>query len=176
MTKTRNTWVPTILIMFCSLATYSPLAAQDSAMMGKRMERIESMRIGYFTKHLELSPTEAQSFWPVYNEFQSSLKKLKSERRARLEKAKKNFSEMSDAQIEKVVDEEIEFRQQELDLRKQYHGKFKTVLPIKKVAKLYKIENEFKMEILKHARSQRQDAGNTGGSHRGVPKRGPHGF
>ena len=176
MKKIRNTWVFTTLIMLCILAIYSQVAAQDGPMMQRRMERIETMRIGYFTKHLELSSKEAQNFWPVYNEFQASMEKLKAERRARLEEVKMNFSEMSDAEIEKVVDAEIEFRQRELDLRKKFHSKFKAVLPIRKVAKLYKIENEFKMEILRHARSQRQDAGSTRDSHRGVPKRGPYGF
>ena len=36
-----------------------------------RREEIESFRIAYFTKQLNLTPEEAKKFWPVYNEMQA---------------------------------------------------------------------------------------------------------
>ena len=55
---------------------------------------------------------------------------------------------MSDKEIEQTVDSEIIFRQKELDLQKEYHSKFKAVLPIKKVARLYQAEEQFKKVLL----------------------------
>jgi ABC-type uncharacterized transport system substrate-binding protein len=50
---------------------------------------------------------------------------------------------------EKLVDGEIIFRQQELDIIKKYHAQFKKILPIKKVALLYKAQEDYKKELLK---------------------------
>jgi hypothetical protein len=77
-----------------------------------------------------------------------------------------NFDEMSDAEIEKAVDGEIAFRQAELDIQKKYHPQFKKVLPIRKVGRLYRAEEEFKRELL----NKLQD--NKGGRRQGPPPGG----
>ena len=123
------------------------------------------MRVAFLTKHLELNREEAQVFWPVYNEYKAGLDGLRIERRTLLKEARLNMDEMSDAEMEKLVDGEIEFRQKELDIRKKYHSEFKKVLVIKKLGKLYKLETEFKMEILKQAREKRKMHGGGEGEH-----------
>ena len=65
-----------------------------------------------------------------------------------MKESKENIDELSDKEVEKLVDEEISERQKELDLQKEYHAKFKAVLPIKKVAKLYRAEDKFKRVLL----------------------------
>jgi hypothetical protein len=124
---------------------------------GKQRERIESMKIGFLTDRLNLTPEEAKAFWPVYNQYQNELEKLRKDRRAMLKNAKENSDDLSDAETEKVVDSEIAFRQNELDLVKKYNPQFKKVLPIKKVARLYRAEEEFKMELLNKLRDGKGD-------------------
>ena len=48
------------------LAVASSLFAQPE----KKKEDIKAMKIGFITNELNLTPDEAQKFWPVYNEFQ----------------------------------------------------------------------------------------------------------
>ena len=67
---------------------------------------------------------------------------------------------MGEKEIEKFVDSELTFRQSELDLLKKYHGQFKQVLPIKKVAMLYRAEEDFKRELLDRIKENRQDKQN----------------
>jgi hypothetical protein len=62
---------------------------------------------------------------------------------------------MNEKDAEKIVDGEIVFRQQELDVLKKYHAQFKLILPIKKVAKLYRAEEDFKRELLDRIRDRR---------------------
>ena len=35
------------------------------------LERLNNYKIGFFTKKLDLSSSEAEKFWPVYNEYQT---------------------------------------------------------------------------------------------------------
>jgi hypothetical protein len=130
-----------ILLLFCSIA----IVAQEKRPM---KDRVDAMKIGFITDRLNLTPEEAKTFWPVYNQYSDELEKLRKGRRENIINARENFDEMSDAELEKTVDSEITFRQSELEIVKKYHPQFKKILPIKKVAKLYKAEEDFKRKLL----------------------------
>jgi len=135
-------------------------AQPHKEMTPEEKQRIESMRIGHITTQLSLTSDEAQVFWPVYNQYQSELESLRKKRMKDRKTAMINFDEMSDKEAEKLVDDELSVRQTELDIKKKYHSEFKKVLPIKKVAKLYKAEHEFKRKLLnrfKHDRHEGRD-------------------
>ena len=114
------------------------------------------MKVGFLTERLNLTAEEAKAFWPVYNKYEDDLEALRKSRRENLMNAKRNFDEMGDRDIEKAVDNEIAFRQNELDLLKKYHPQFKQVLPIKKVAKLYRAEEDFKRKLLDMIQEKRE--------------------
>jgi hypothetical protein len=141
--------LPTLLCItwFCVSAS-----AQEN---GEKRENIEAMKIAYLTKKLNLTSEEAQKFWPVFNQFSAELDAVKSNRRKTIRNAKEDFNQLSDKDVEKVVDGDLVFRQQELDIVKKYHNQFKQVLPIKKVAMLYRAEDDFKKELLEKIKERR---------------------
>jgi hypothetical protein len=123
----------------------------------KADEKIESLKIGFLTERLKLTPEEAKVFWPVYNQFQDELEKVRRQRKEGLRNMPEEFANMSDKEIEKIVDNEIGYRQGELDLLKKYHPQFKQVLPIRKVAQLYKAEEDFKRRLLDLIMEKKRD-------------------
>ena len=125
----------------------------------EKREEIEAMKVGFLTRKLELTSEEAKIFWPVYNQYQGELDKLRDSRRKERMAAKNEMEGMSDKEIEKIVDGEITFRQSELDVMKKYNSQFKSVLPMKKVAKLYRAEEDFKRELLHQLRYKRERSG-----------------
>lgn len=139
------------MISFSALAQPGPGSGG-----GKKAEKIKTWKIAFFTEQLNLTPEEAQKFWPVYNEYESKLEELRKKRRQERRSAKDNLDEMDDKEIEALVDSEMAFRQKELDLQKEYHGKFKSVLPPRKVAKLYAAEEQFKVILLKRMQELRE--------------------
>jgi len=118
-------------------------------------EKVEAFKIGFLTKRLNLTPDEAKNFWPVYNKFQDELEKVRKQRRETFRNPQENFDDMSDNEVEKMVDTEIIQRQNELDIFKKYHPQFKQVLPIRKVALLYKTEEDFKRKLLEMIRERK---------------------
>ena len=127
------------------------IAASTFAQPEKKKEEIKAMKIGFITKELNLTSEEAQKFWPVYNDFQDKMEKLHKERKEmhKAAKGKGGIDSISNAEVEKMVDKEMLLQEKELQLKKEFHVKVKTVLPIKKVAKLYRAEHEFRKQILK---------------------------
>lgn len=120
-------------------------------------EEIESMRIAFFTRKLQLSPDEAKVFWPVFNSYTDEMNTLRKEHGKKMRSSQEKLDNMSAAEIEKLADEEIAFGQQELDVRKKYHAQFKQVLPAKKVVMLYHAEDEFKRELIGRLRDRKTD-------------------
>ena len=143
-----------LVIALCALV--GAAAAQPGRdFPGDKKEKLDAMRVGFLTQRLDLSSEEAKVFWPVYNKYSDELQALRKNRRKALMDAREEFANMPDKDVEKLVDNEIAFRQNELDIMKKYHAQFKQVLPIKKVAILYKTEEEFKHELLQKLKDRR---------------------
>ena len=132
--------------------------AQEELDPSKR-ERLEALKVAYLTQELNLTPEEAQQFWPLYNEMTQKMRSIRKEQRGNRMNAKKNFDSLSDEALAEAIDRELEFEQHELDLKKEYTAKFKRILPIKKVAKLHTAEKEFRRELLQSAREKRRPPG-----------------
>jgi hypothetical protein len=122
----------------------------------EKQEKIEAMKVAFITTKLDLTPQEAQVFWPVYNEYENKMEDIRKKRRKDLESAKETLDAMSDKEIEALVDNEMAMRQKELDIQKEYNTRFKAVLPVRKVAKLYAAEEQFKRELLKMMKEGKQ--------------------
>jgi len=131
------------VVMFCPTAYGQPPKSPED-----KREQIESLKISFITQKLDLTRDEAQSFWPVYNEYYDALQSLRNERREELRSYSERFEQLSDKEMTDMVDKQIIYRQRELDVRKKYHAEFKSVLPVKKVALLYRAEDEFKAKVL----------------------------
>jgi hypothetical protein len=135
-------------------------AAQRGPRFEENRERIEAQKIAYLTEKLNLSPAEAQQFWPVYNEFNAKREKILERTRERHRKLRMNEEGgISEEEASRLADEELVEAQQMLDLRKSYHQQFKSVLPASKVLRLYKAEDEFKRVLLERLRIRHQQRG-----------------
>lgn len=151
------------LMFFIGLGTNS-LLAQGPPPPPEAREEIETMKIGFLTRKLSLSPEEAKVFWPVYNQYSDELRELREGHRSRMRSAKED-TEVTKEEWEKLADAEIQFRQQELEVMKKFHTQFKKILPPKKVATLYRTEEEFKRELIEKIR-ERRSGGPQGSHHR----------
>lgn len=146
--------IKTLALLIVAVIISTMAFGQKHPQQGKRptKEKIKAMKIAHITNKLDLSETEAQKFWPVYNQFEAEMDKFHQARRADRKKQKTSSAELSDSELEKLVDNHLIMEQKELDTKKSYHNKFKAILPIQKVAKLYKSEHSFKKELLKKMR------------------------
>jgi len=138
----------TILTLFSA-----PLWAQPDP--DRRDERIRAFRVAIFTEVLRLTAEEAQTFWPVYNEYMDNRDKAQDELRP-----KKQLDSMNDNEVEEQIKRHLEMRQRELDLEKELFQKLRKVLPVRKIAKIPHAEREFRERLvakLQEARAKRQD-------------------
>ena len=62
-----------ILSLLCFL-TFTAFAQHD-----EKRERVKALKIAFITEQLNLTETEAQKFWPIYNAFEDNNNKLRRE-------------------------------------------------------------------------------------------------
>ncbi len=144
------------ILMTIFTCSVTMLAQPRGGRMQEKKENIEAMKIAFITQKLDLTPEEAQKFWPVYNQYSDKIQELRKKRRQDDKDAKHNLDDLSDKEIEQVIDQDLSNRQKELDLQKEYKVKFKSVLTMKKVAKLYAAEEQFKLVLLEKLKDRKQ--------------------
>ena len=141
-----------LIPIFCLMGLNS--FAQDDPSNESGKEKIEAMKISFITKKLSLTTDEAKVFWPIYNQYELDLENLRKNHK---KERQLDDSSPSDKEIERLIDSEITFLQNELDIKKKYIAQFKKVLPVKKVFMLNKAEEDFKRELLKQLKEKNQN-------------------
>jgi hypothetical protein len=120
------------------------------------LEKLNNYKIGFFTKKLNLTSSEAEKFWPVYNEYQGKknliqLEKLKLNRNFNL-----NENTLNDRELEEIGDKYVDCIVQESTLAVEFHKKLKEVLPPLKIILYYQAENQYKVQLLKELQGVKQ--------------------
>jgi hypothetical protein len=140
----------TILLGFCMLAVF-PSYGRDQDKPNKRTReekeaQIKELRVKYFNEKLALTETEQKSFWPLFDEYKAKDKALRDSFQKKYRKNEVVF--MDDKKAEEYLNALLKLKDDENALYRDYIGRFKKILPIKKVAMLPMLEKEFKKEIL----------------------------
>lgn len=152
-----KTFLHRILLGAALMALTLSGVAQDDDMPTipeERLKEIKAQKTAYITSKMELSPEEAQVFWPVYNQYDKELEALRKERRE-AHKAMRSADELTEAEAAAAIDKELASQQKELDLRKKYSGEFRKTLNARKTLMLARAERDFNRELLKRLRDRR---------------------
>ena len=139
-TAMKRVVIPVILI---SLIPVIGIRAQNP-----NLEKLNAYKIAFFTRRLNLTPREAEVFWPVYNEFQNKRSQIQHERQALNKNINQNELNMSEKEMIETGDKLIALLVQEAALAQEYHKKFGEVLSPVKVLRLYQAENQYRMQLL----------------------------
>jgi len=126
--------------------------AQDSQTKSEKEQEIKYQKIAFFTDKIGLTPEEAQVFWPVYNEYWAKKNKIIAARKNHMTDFYDNSEKMSNDEMIKHADQYIHYEIELAELLDKYHKKFKGILPIKKVMRIYLADYEFKTYLLKKIR------------------------
>jgi hypothetical protein len=127
-----------------------------SAAQNPDLEKLNSYKIGFFTKKLNLTSAEAEKFWPVYNEYQKQKNQIQLEKISLIRDFNQNESKMSDNQLTEIGDKLVASITQESAIAVTFHKKLKEVLPPAKVIRFYQAENQYKVQLLNELQNRQQ--------------------
>ena len=111
----------------------------------KKQQDIDALKVAFISKELELTPDEAQQFWPLYNQYSKELK-----------------TTVKDDQDILDRDEKV------LNLRKRYKDQFVKVLGTQRMNRMYGAEGRFRRVLIKAMQMRRQNRVNRPMMRRGL--------
>jgi len=120
------------------------------------IEGAKALKIAIYTQVLDLTEEEAQKFWPIFNEFEKKQTEIREEMNSIRKEVELKFKELSDKELEEKIDQMLALRKKEVELTEVYYAKYKTVLPIRKVALIHKAEMMYKRALLRKVREKHQ--------------------
>lgn len=129
-----------LLLILCINITY----AQTDA----KKDKIDALRAAFISKKVNFTTQETQSFWPLYNEMNDKLDAARKTFRLQYN-SKTNYDFATDKEAEAYLAAELNLKQKEFEIYRDYYEKFKKILPVKKVADVRRAEDDFKKEIIK---------------------------
>ncbi len=138
MKKIHLSW---ILMILGLLAVAQPNRGEDR-------KKIESMKVAYLTEQLSLSPAEAEKFWPVYNEFSKSTKRMRQDGMKRVFGPLKDGKTMSDEESGQLLSEYIYHVKEMQAAELKLINDLKNILPAAKIIKLRMAEEGFKRRMM----------------------------
>jgi len=109
-------------------------------------EKVKADKKLVVSANMNLTDSEAKGFWPVYESYQKDLGGINQ----RLAKLIKDYADayngntIDDAKAKSLLTEVLAIENAEAGLKKSYLPKFEKVIPMKKVAVYYQIENKIR--------------------------------
>ena len=132
---------------------------------GNWHEKMMSEKIAFITMELQLTPEEAQTFWPVYNqvtqENREAHKAMAAAYRAMIKALEDGVA--SDKEINTLLDEYLAAKQAHKEAGMDDVEKYRQVLPAKKVAKLYVAEENFRRQHIRNFKGGHKGSGDKAG-------------
>ncbi len=96
-----------LFVAFPIFAQENEAKDQDEVIENSKMaQSIDALKMAYITKELNLSPDEAQKFWPIYNYYSSEIKK-----------ARKDFRQ-----------DDLAFEERKIGIMRRYQDDFRRIL------------------------------------------------
>ena len=106
-----------VLVIFCWLAL--PAQSQD----GPKRPMLEAYKTAFITQRLNLSPEEAQKFWPIYNVYIAEVRQANADYRR--------------------DGDELKHEEARLNIKKKYSVEFLKAIPPPKINDFFKAEIDF---------------------------------
>jgi hypothetical protein len=135
-----------ILISIFLLTGIFKSSAQDD-------DKIDNLKISFFTKELDLSKQEAQEFWPIYNFHSEKYENLKDNKWRSIIKRLKKVDELSEEEANKLLEDYREYKLLRYQYREDFINELQEVISDKKIMQLKHAEYEFDKKLLEQYRS-----------------------
>ncbi|MBL0182295.1 MAG: hypothetical protein IPP96_08360 [Chitinophagaceae bacterium] len=120
-----------LLILTLVLGAFSFVKAQDQqGDEQNNQKKIKALYVAYVSEQLQLTPDEAQKFWPVHTQFENDIKAVNKEL------------------------PELQKQQAYLDVKKRYQENFSRIIGTNRCERFFRMDGEFKRKLLDQYRQR----------------------
>ena len=81
ITDDKNLDMKNIILLLLLLAGGGSMAVAQGKLTEEKRKEFEAQKVAFFTRELDLSPSEAAVFWPLYNEMRKKRREIEGQMR-----------------------------------------------------------------------------------------------
>lgn len=141
----------TLLILLITTASFA---------QKPRQEKVKALKIAFITEQLDLTPEEAQKFWPIYNVYEGKMSEIHTAERKLLRSIRVDWDTLSETDAQSALSNIRKAEQQKMDAKETLINQLRTTLSYKKTLILLRAEEDFKRRLLNRLRDGRPERGN----------------
>ncbi len=132
-----------VLMVLCMIIIPAALFAQTQADEEELIRsQLQTGKKAIVADNMQFTEAESQAFWPLYNEFQQAKMKLNERTIKLIDDYLSNYEKMTDEKAGAIVKDLVALEKERADLKASFLPRFSKVLPAKKVARYYQLENK----------------------------------
>lgn len=143
------------LLLLSSLALATAGVAQEGETAAANAELRQARALLKFGREdivredMRLSEKEATAFWPLYDQYEADLLQVRNRYAELLTgyTAAYRAGTVSAEQAVQVVRQYLDIQKEQLKIKQQYFDRFLAVLPPRKAARFYQLENKMEVEM-----------------------------
>jgi hypothetical protein len=138
-----------MLIILLGSVCLPVLALGNSEMDQERaFDLLDNQKRELIVKYMQLTVQESEAFWPIYNDYQQSFRRIAGRMIKLIKEFAKEHETLPDENARAMLDEYFLIEEEKLSIKKSYLNRFRTVLPPKKVLWYYQLENKIEIGFL----------------------------
>ena len=144
----KTLWISIYLFLF-SLQAYAQRPGQQFD-----RQKLEDAKIAFISTRLDLSPEQAQKFWPLYNQYSN-------QREANLRKLaelnpRREANSISDSQAKEMIAKRFAIQRQMIDDEEKFVKEVASVISYEQILKLNGISRDFTRMLYQRQRGRNQ--------------------
>lgn len=140
-----------VIVFVFSLAAGSAQAQNNKQ---SPQEKLEAARIALITDRLSLTPDQAQTFWPLYNEYAEQRRQIQMEYRTNRQGL--DINNLTEDQQRALLKGRMEEKQRQLNLENKYAERLMGVINARQMMALKKAEDDFRSMIIRRIEQRQQ--------------------
>ena len=138
-------------ILFLLLFLTNLLSAQKTKVS---LEKVDAYKKIYLTDKLNLNSENESKFWIAYNDYQDNLRIVYRAKRLKYRKMNLDSSNLSETEYKQFIDDFLDYEKKKIDLRAKLIIDLKEFMTLKKTVSLFRIEDDFRKEMMKKLRTK----------------------
>ncbi len=143
-----------LVIIWMLIAVLPAFSQNQERLDQEALDRIESAKIALITQRLDLTPEQAEKFWPIYREYSERQREIQRE----FQDLRRNYrpNTASEEESKALIDKGLQIKEQMINLDKQYSDRMLTVINNRQLLRLREAEHDFRQELMRRLRQQRE--------------------
>lgn len=134
------------LVCLMLLVSVNAIAQRPSQQIDP--ERLQAARIAFITSRIELSPVQAEKFWPIFNKYTDSREKAMRQ----LGELNRGTAEISEEEAQRRIQKRFELQEKLLRDEQAFVAEVSKVLDYKQILRLNSIARDFTRHIYQRQR------------------------